>query len=392
MHRLLVALLFTFLAASGAWAKNAPTKSTNQRAPVDNRTASILIDAESGAVLHSDRADELRYPASLTKIMTLYLVFEALDHGKLKLNQRLPVSAFAAAQEPSKLGLNPGETITVEAAILGVVTKSANDAAVVLAEGVARSESAFADLMTRRAHELGMAQTVFRNASGLPNPAQQTTARDMATLGVAMVRDHPRYYPYFSRTSFSFEGAVHANHNKLLNSYDGVDGIKTGFIRASGFNLVASAVRDGRRLVGVVFGGSTAATRDLQMAKLLDNGFGGSSTMVASNQGKLRAAVERAAKAVNPISTAQASTGEGSARGGYAVQVGAFGRSDAAQQAARKAAKLARQLDEKDAYVDRDSRTSKYFRARVGGLSLNEAREACRILKSKGQDCLVVGT
>lgn len=392
MRRLMVALLVTLLAASGAWAKNAPSKKSSARPQVDNRTASILIDAETGAVLHGDREDDLRYPASLTKIMTLYLVFEALERGQLKLHQRLHVSAFAAGQEPSKLGLKPGETITVEAAILGVVTKSANDAAVVLAEGVARSESAFADLMTAKARELGMSRTMFQNASGLPNPAQQTTARDMAALGAAMVRDHPRYYPYFSRESFSFDGAVHANHNKLLSRYDGVDGIKTGFIRASGFNLVASAMRDGRRLVGVVFGGNTASVRDAQMVKLLDAGFGDSSTMVAGNSSKLRAVVARAAKAVNPISTAHAATDEkASGRGGYAVQVGAFGRAEAAAQVARKAAKLVPQLDEKDAYVDRDGR-NKYFRARVGGLSLNEAREACRILKSKGQDCLVVGT
>jgi D-alanyl-D-alanine carboxypeptidase len=323
--------------------------------------------------------------------MTLYLVFEALETGKLKLHQRLHVSAHAASQEPSKLGLNPGETITVESAILGVVTKSANDASVVLAEAVAGSESVFADRMTVRARQLGMPRTTFQNASGLPNTAQQTTARDMATLGAAMVRDHPRYYPYFSRTSFSYDGATYANHNRMLNSYDGVDGIKTGFIRASGFNLVASAVRDGRRLVGVVFGGTTGATRDVQMAKLLDAGFGESGTAVASNKSsKIRAAVERAAKAVNPISSAHAATP--SARGGYSVQVGAFGRSEAAEQAARKAVKLVPQLDEKDAYVDRDSRNGKYFRARVGGLSLGEAREACRILKSKGTDCLVIGS
>lgn len=393
MRRLMLVLLVTLLAASGAWAKSAPTKKSHARPTVDNRTASILVDAESGAILHADRADELRYPASLTKIMTLYLVFEALENGKIKLNQRLPVSPYAAAQEPSKLGLKAGETITVEAAILGVVTKSANDAAVVLAEGLAGAESIFAGQMTAKARQLGMSRTVFRNASGLPNPDQQTTARDMATLGIAMVRDHPRYYPYFSRTSFAFDGATYANHNKLLTRYDGVDGIKTGFIRASGFNLVASAVRDGRRLVGVVFGGSTASSRDAQMAKLLDAGFRDTSIAVANNNsGKLRAAVERAAKAVNPISTAQAATRTSVTSGSYGVQVGAFGRADAARQATRKAAKLAPQLDEKDAYIDRDTRNGKYFRARFGGLSLGEAREACRVLKSKGQDCLVVGS
>ena len=236
-------------------------------------TAAIVLDAESGRVLQSNNADDVNYPASLTKIMTLYLTFEALKKGQIKLTDRFTVSKEAAAMPPTKLGLRAGETIKVEDAILGLVTKSANDAAAVVAENLAGSESRFAELMTRRAHKLGMAQTEFRNASGLPDEDQVTTARDMATLAIAVMRDFPEYYPYFSRESFTFRGRTHRNHNHLLGHYEGADGIKTGYIRASGFNLVASSKRGDTRLIGVVLGGKTARSRDAAMAKLLDRTF-----------------------------------------------------------------------------------------------------------------------
>lgn len=270
MARIVAVLTILFFAISSAGAK--PKQASSG---VDNRTASILVDAASGAILHQANADALRYPASLTKIMTLYMVFDALDDGLLRLDQRIKTSPLAARQQPSKLGLAAGETIRVEDAILGLVTKSANDASVVLAEAVAGSEAEFALRMTAKARALGMTRTTFRNASGLPDRLQQTTARDMATLALAMLRDHKRRYGYFSRSEFTYDGAVHANHNRLLNAYEGMDGIKTGFINASGFNLVASATRDGRRLVGVVFGGNTAALRDREMVRLMDAGFNG---------------------------------------------------------------------------------------------------------------------
>ncbi len=235
--------------------------------------ADLVMDAKTGRVLHATRPDELRHPASLTKMMTLYLAFEALKSGELKLDQRLPISQNAAAQEPSKLGLRAGNQIRVEDALLGLVTKSANDATVVVAEALGGSEEQFARLMTKKARQLGMKRTVFRNPSGLPNSEQVTTARDMAILGYALVYHHPQFYPYFSREGFTYAGVHHNNHNHLMSRYRGMDGIKTGYIRASGFNLVASTVRGPTRLIGVVFGGRSAVARDNQMAALLDQAF-----------------------------------------------------------------------------------------------------------------------
>ncbi len=235
--------------------------------------SSIVIDADSGKVLEANRPDAHNYPASLTKMMTLYLAFEALDSKRLKMDQDLTVSSHAENQRPSKLGLRTGETIKAEAAILAVVTKSANDMAVVLAETLGGSEAAFAVQMTQKARSLGMTRTTFRNASGLPNDQQLSTPRDFATLGLALIEDWPQYYHYFKRSSFTYNGQTMANHNHLMARYPGMDGIKTGFINKSGFNLVASAVRNGHRLVGVVMGGPSARDRDNHMASLLDAAF-----------------------------------------------------------------------------------------------------------------------
>ena len=231
--------------------------------------AGFVIDANNGKVLYQDRADEYRYPASLTKMMTLYLTFEALKSGKISKNDKMAVSAYAAARPPSKLGLRTGSTITVEDAIYSLVTKSANDAAVVLAEFLGGSEADFAKRMTDKAHRLGMSRTEFRNANGLPNPAQHTTARDMATLGIALREHFPEYYDYFSTRSFNFRGARIGNHNRVLNRYNGVDGIKTGYINASGFNLVTSVKTDGKSVVAAVFGGTSGRSRDDHMVELL---------------------------------------------------------------------------------------------------------------------------
>src|SRR5665213_543963 len=223
--------------------------------------ASIVVDANSGAVMQATSADSPRHPASLTKIMTLYLLFERLEAGKIKLTTEMPLSAHAAAQAPSKLGLTPGDTIAVESAIRGIVTKSANDVAVVIAEALGGSEDEFAKQMTAKARALGMTHTVFRDASGLPNDEQITTARDMAILGRAIQDRFPQYYAYFSTRSFAFRGRVIRGHNHLLGSIDGVDGIKTGYINASGFNIVTSVHRNNRAIVAVVFGGHTAEAR-----------------------------------------------------------------------------------------------------------------------------------
>src|SRR5881227_2316981 len=231
--------------------------------------SSIIVDGNSGATLSANNPDALRHPASLTKIMTLYLLFERLDAGKLNLDSEMEVSEHASDQAPTKLGLRSGQTIRVEDAIKGLVTRSANDAAVVIAEAIAGDEDDFAGLMTRKARALGMTRTVYRNASGLPDDAQVTTARDQSTLGRAIQDRFPRYYRYFSISAFNYHGHSIRNHNRLLGSVEGVDGIKTGYTRASGFNLVTSMRRGNRHLIGVVMGGRSGGSRDAAMRNLL---------------------------------------------------------------------------------------------------------------------------
>jgi D-alanyl-D-alanine carboxypeptidase len=232
--------------------------------------ADIVIDDKSGLVLHEESADEPRHPASLTKIMTLYLLFEQLEAGKLKLDTQLPVSTRASIQNPTKLGLKPNQTIIVEDAIKGLVTKSANDAAVVVAEAIGGSEEEFAALMTMKARALGMTGTTYVNASGLPAEAQITTARDQALLGRAVQQRFPVYYQYFATPSFRYKGAEMRNHNNLLGKVTGVDGIKTGYTEASGYNLTSSVRRDQRHIVAVVLGGTSNGARDARMRQLIE--------------------------------------------------------------------------------------------------------------------------
>jgi D-alanyl-D-alanine carboxypeptidase len=231
--------------------------------------SSIIVDGNSGATLTATSPDASRHPASLTKIMTLYLLFERLDAGKMKLDTEMQVSEHASEQAPTKLGLRPGQTIKVEDAIKGLVTRSANDAAVVIAEAIAGDEDEFAKLMTRKGRALGMSRTIYRNASGLPDDEQVTTARDQSTLGRAIQERFPRYYRYFSTTAFNYHGQSIRNHNHLLGNVEGVDGIKTGYTRASGFNLVTSMRRGNRHLIGVVMGGRSGGSRDAIMRNLL---------------------------------------------------------------------------------------------------------------------------
>lgn len=233
------------------------------------RHAAMVIDANSGQVLHNEDGDELRYPASLTKMMTLYMLFEQIEAGRMSYSDRMLVSARAASAQPSKLGMKPGDTLRVSDAIKALVTKSANDAAITVAEAIAGSEVAFARLMTQRARDLGMSKTVFRNASGLPDANQVTTARDMITLGLRLQDDFPQHYRHFSTQQFSYAGKSFRNHNTMLSSFTGIDGIKTGYTRMSGFNLVTSVRRDGRHLVAAVFGGASAATRNGEMRVIL---------------------------------------------------------------------------------------------------------------------------
>lgn len=235
--------------------------------------SALVVEPESERVLYEQNANEIRHPASLTKMMTLYLVFEALSRGSISLQQTFYASRYSASRAPSRIGLKPGDPLTVEEGILALVTCSANDAAVTLAEGLAGSEAEFAFHMTRKARELGMSRTVFRNASGLPDDEQVTTAWDMYRLAKALLKHFPQYYPYFSTQRFQYHGRSFSNHNHLLKDFYGADGIKTGFINASGFNLVASARRNGVRLIGVVFGGDSAARRDAHMRAILEDGF-----------------------------------------------------------------------------------------------------------------------
>ncbi len=361
------------------------------------RSAAIIMDAASGAVLYEDDADAPRYPASLTKVMTLYMLFEALDAKRITLETRFPVSARAANQDPTKLGLRKGETIAVRDVILGLVTKSANDAAVVAAEGLAGSESQFARKMTEKARKLGMANTTFRNASGLPDSRQKSTARDLAILARAVLNTFPHHYHFFDTPSFTYKGIRHTNHNRLNSWYDGADGMKTGYIRASGFNLVTSAKRGNRRLIGVVLGGISPGSRDQAMARLLDAAFARSddepiirhasrSSSKAGTkqvQASRRAAPKptRTAHAAKPVAKASADSESDI----WGVQVGAYSKSAAARRAAEQATKLA-PTHLGDATFEVEPHTTKkgqMYRARLVGISEKDARKACRALKRK---------
>lgn len=265
---LITMFLSLAIACSAVALSVTPSQAAKARA-VNPKYAGIVVDAKTGNVLYSENADALRYPASLTKMMTLYMTFEALEAGRIRLDSPVPVSAHAASEPPSKLGVRAGGTITVEQAILALVTRSANDAATALGEFVGGSEGKFAQMMTSKARALGMTRTTYRNANGLPNTAQMTTARDQARLGIALRQHFPQYYGYFSTRSFRYGKQVIGNHNRLLGAVRGVDGIKTGYTRAAGFNLVTSAQADGRSVVGVVLGGTSGGQRDAQMKQLV---------------------------------------------------------------------------------------------------------------------------
>jgi len=241
--------------------------------PAPSKYAAILVDAGNREVLYSNGADLIRHPASITKIMTLFLAFDEIDAGRLKLTDRVPISRFAASQRPSRLGLPAGQSISVENAIRVIAVKSANDIAVAMAEKIGGTEANFAAMMTRKARSLGMRNTIFVNASGLPDKQHVTTARDIALLSSALIRTHPRDYAYFSQQKFEYEKLKFANHNKLLGKLPGMDGIKTGYTVDAGFTLAASAVRGGRRLIAVVLGEPSLAARDRDVTALLNTGF-----------------------------------------------------------------------------------------------------------------------
>jgi len=291
-----LALIMSSLASVPAearkWRRHHPARA-NHAAAYTPAFASIVIDANTGRTLQARNENELRHPASVTKVMTLYMLFEQLEKGRFRLDSEIPISAHAARQAPSKLGLRPGETIAVEDAIKALVTKSANDIAVAVAEAVGGDEDTFAEQMTRKARALGMTRTVYRNASGLPDDEQVTTARDLALLGRAVQERFPRYYKYFSTHVFYFDGGAHRNHNRLLGRVEGMDGIKTGYTRKSGFNLLTSVKRDGHHIISVVLGGKSARGRDQIMANLIEEHLDSGSTRRTATMVAENAPVER---------------------------------------------------------------------------------------------------
>ena len=383
--------------------------------------AAVVIEEDSGKVLFSRSADSLRYPASLTKIMTLYLVFEELASGRLKMGSRIKVSRLAAGRSPSKLYLKSGQSITVENAIYALVTKSANDVATAIAEHLSGSERQFANRMTRKARALGMSRTTFRNASGLPHSAQRSTARDMARLAVAMRRDFPQFYDFFSAKSFRWKGKKFKNHNKLLSAYKGTDGIKTGYINASGFNLVASVERRGVRLIGVVFGGRTGPSRDRHMMQILDASFKRAKPADIGAQvaairvlpkrktitppGKLPLAppVRRKVRANVDVSVTDASTyldtetrtesgNNDSFESVWSVQIGSFAKRANAHKAAARARRVADNvLGRSPARLTLVTRGNlPLWRVRFNNLDEDQARSACAALFANGRPCFAV--
>jgi len=378
--------------------------------------ASLVVEVESERVLYAQHADELRHPASLTKMMTLYLVFEALARGQLSLNDAFRASHYAVSRAPSKLGLRVGDLMTVEEGILALVTRSANDAATVFAEGLGGSESAFAFQMTQKARQLGMNNSVFRNASGLPDPDQVTTAWDMFRLGKALQKYFPQYYHYFSTDHFEFRNRSFHNHNHLLRNYYGTDGIKTGFVNASGYNLVASVRRNGLRLIGVVFGGDSAARRDAHMRDILDNGFDQMegrepALRLAAMEhpetpillrrppdvepARIRLPIQENSLAANRSHRARGQgditgrSGRSRERLSWQVRVGEFSQEQSAEQRLAQAVKVA-------PYAFRNARATVGIHIRKGrktyvsyfkGMSKDDVKTACQALKRKRLEC-----
>jgi D-alanyl-D-alanine carboxypeptidase len=402
---------------------------------VSSKDSYLILDAASGRELASDRPDELRHPASLTKLMTIYLTFAALDSGRLSLGDGLPVSINALNAPPTKIGLPPGGALSVRDATMALVTRSANDAAVALAETLGGDEATFAQLMTQKARQLGMTSTVFRNASGLPNPEQVTTARDMARLAYALMRDYPHYYPVFSVQSYPYRGRILENHNRMLGTYEGADGLKTGYTAASGFNLVMSAMRENRRLIGVVMGGSSPGLRDRLMADLMDQGFASAQAMRLSPWTSIRKppsarytaanfdpsliialstprlGLTRAEMPLVPRPPAQLALldqrvagpaapalPQGSAQSGppigtWVMQVGSFSDSQSAQLALERASSaLPDNLrSSAAAAIDEAQMTNRtFYRARLINLSQAQALDGCRQLERRKIYCSAI--
>ena len=378
--------------------------------------SSIMIDAENGDVMYEMNADERRYPASLTKLMTLYITFNALENNHIKLTDKLKVSRTAAGRSPSKLGVRAGETITVKDAIMAVIVKSANDCATVLAEHFAPTEADFAVLMTNTAHKLGMNHTTFKNASGLPNTQQKTTARDMAVLAMAVYHHFPQYYKWFSAKSFQYKGRTIGGHNYILKTFAGADGMKTGYTAASGYNIITSAKRSGKRVIAVTMGHNSVGERDKKVSRMMDKGLthmqkgeinvamltneingkaaAAPTTRLASVQKKTPAktqAVRLAKVQSKPAAKATKIASVASSNGRYAVQVGSFSDYQRARNYALTVKnKLAKTYAVHDIKVEKVQAASKtVYRSKVIGLAKNDANTICRNMKRSNQACLV---
>lgn len=359
--------------------------------------AAFVVDAGSGAVLHRENADTLNYPASLTKMMTLYIVFESLDHGVVSLDTKLPVSRRAASRPPSKIGLRAGEKIALGDAVRLMAVKSANDVATTIAEYFSGGEAAFAQLMTSRARALGMRNTTFRNASGLPDRRQRTTARDVATLALAIYERFPHYTHFFATRSATWRGKRYRNTNRLLGVYPGMNGIKTGYISASGFNLAASVERDGFHIVAVVMGGKTSKRRNARMRTLLDRALAD-----AGRSREFLAAVRRPRPKPTPGAPASApapaptvaAADYANGGGAWSIQLGAYSERDAAERILEVAHFVVPGLaagGERRVETVAGQRGVLY-RARQVGLGEDEARRACGEIKRHNLPCLVVPT
>src|SRR6056300_399759 len=372
--------------------------------PANAKYASFVINENTKRIYHNTNADTRNYPASLTKIMTLYMIFDALESKKISMNTKLKVSKRASRQPPSKLHLSPGSRITVKNAIMALITKSANDVATVVAENLGKSERNFAKLMTKKAKQLGMTRTTFKNASGLPNRGQLSTARDMATLGIAIRRNHPKFFKLFKTKHFVYQGVKYTNHNNLLGSYSGTDGIKTGYTYASGFNLVASVERNGQRIIGVVFGGKKARSRDKHMINLLNKHFKTQPSKPLVRMAKPSevpltrpkiSLVEKNIKSFDIPSSLNLPPSKNEEEDWF-IQIGAFKNRLNAHKAARNARNIVpEQLGNLPASLskitrsnDKNNTIEHLWRVRFVELAENQARSVCAELWTSGLSCI----
>lgn len=348
--------------------------------------SSIVVDAASGKVISSSNADERRYPASLTKLMTLYITFDALDKGKLKLSDHIKVSRFAANREPSKLGVKAGTTISVETAIKALIVKSANDCATVLAEALGGTEDKFAAIMTKTARDLGMKHTTFKNASGLPHKDQKTTARDMAILGSAVYHHFPEYYNLFSITKFQYNGLTFYNHNHLLKKFQGTDGMKTGYTSAAGYNIVTSAEREGKRVIAVTMGHNSIKERDYKVAQMMANGLNKIKNKSQRMMVKLDA-VPLNSPEINNIDFAEDN------KAVWAIQVGAFSNYSKARNYALSVQNQLKPDYAAKTHVNVEPFSKGYsvvYRSQLTGLAKNEADKSCSQLQRDKKSCIVI--